>query len=184
METRRPGGVTPSFMALSAAFFIQRSAVGRHALISRPPCPTSPNSSALGERGPQLRVYRYDPRLTALPLADVEAGEVASERQVAGLQGQRLRDPQAGTPLDEKQEPCPRVRRCPYQGLYLVGPQVLRQLLGGPPAADGVPQFGMLSPGSSVARVDGLFTAVMKGLWSGETLSPSDCPNLGRGLQV
>ena len=108
------------------------------------------------QRGPQFWVYRYDPGLAALPLADVDAGELSLRREVAGLQGQRLRDPEAGPPLDQEQQPCPRVGRRPYQGLDLVGLQLLRQLLRRPLTTVRVPGPGMLSPGSSVARDDGL----------------------------
>ena len=76
--------------------------------------------------GPQLWVYRYDPGLAALPLADVDAGELALKREVAGLQCQRLRDPEVGAPFDQEQEPCPRVGRRPDQRLDLLGLQVLR----------------------------------------------------------
>ena len=113
-------------MVLAASFFIQRSAVARDALMSLSSLPTSAELERGGEGGGQLRVYRYDPGLAALPLADVEAGELALERQVAGLQYQRLRDPETGALLDQEQKPRSRVRRRSDQGLDLVGLEVLR----------------------------------------------------------
>ena len=114
------------------------------------------------------------------------SGPVSVQREVTCLDRQRLGDPETGTLLDQKQQSGPGIWSCTYEGVDLVGLQVLREVLGG---------FllyvttwpGKLAPGAAIA-LDGCGLLGCQG-WTSlshvyGTLSPSDCPNLGRGLQV
>ena len=134
----------------------------------------------------QLGVHRYDPGPAALALANTDGGPVSVQRQVTCLDRQRLGDPETGPPLDQKQQSGPRIWSCTYEGVDLVGLQVLWELLGGF-LLDVATWPGMLAPGAAVA-IDGCgLLACQSGTSLSEldgTLSPSNCPNSERGLQV
>ena len=84
-----------------------------------------------GEGRMQLGVHRHDPGLAALALANTNGGPVTVQRQVPCLDRQRLRDPEPGSPLDQKQQPRPGIWSCTYECVNLVGLEILRELLNG-----------------------------------------------------
>ena len=81
-----------------------------------------------GESRVQLRVYRND---SGLALSHPDGGTVSVQRQVSGPDRQRLGDPEPGPPLDQVQQPRPGISSCTYEGVDLVGLQVLWELLSG-----------------------------------------------------
>ena len=89
-------------------------------------------------------------------------------------------------PLDQEQQPGPGIWSCTYECVDLVGLEVFRELLNGF-LLDVATWPGVLAPGAAVA-IDGCGLLGCQG-WTSlshvcGTLSPSDCPNSGRGLQV
>ena len=108
------------------------------------------------------------------------------QRQVTCLDRQRLGDPEPGSPLDQEKQSGPGIWSCTYESVDLVGLEVLRELLNGL-LIDVTAWPGMLPLGAAIA----VYGSGLLGCQSWTSLShvygtlpPSDCPNLGRGLQV
>ena len=157
-ETRRPGAITPRSTALTAALFIQRSAVAREALMSLSPCPTSPNSSALvsailssGCTGTILGLLPFPSRTWRLGSSpSKERSRASSARASETLRPARHSIRNSSLALGFG---AARISASTWWGSRYSGSFFVVRL-----PTVGVPGFGVLALGYSVARDYGLFS--------------------------
>ena len=182
----RPGGIAPSSSALAAAGFIQRSAVDLDDLTSLSSSPTLSNWSALASAACSSACIGTILALLPLPcLTRMVGRSVSSDRS-------RVSTASASEILRPARHSMRNSSRALGLGAARMSASTSwasRYSGSCPPVflVDVATWIGMLAPGAAVA-IDGCGLA---GCQSGTSLShvcgtfsPSDCLNLGRGLQV